>query len=216
MRSRSHSRISNVTDKGQISASLEDLNHLAPPNPNLADATRCAPERKASPLPSPTSEISSPGISAAVTPGIVIEDLSRPQSPETLIPPTDTLSTRPTRGGIAYPFSLKVEGEGREVNASTITLQSVSVQDGEGIASAVASSSPLVETEKKADIKAPDEKVDRPPVERFVTAAPGELTPTDNVGKGKGKEEEKLERPGVERFETAQEDLNALTNGTKV
>jgi hypothetical protein len=219
-RSRSHSRHSNVTDKGQIGASIEDLNRLAPP-PNLAEATQCAPERKASPLPSPMSEFSAP-------PGIVVEDLSRPQSPETVVPGTDGLSTRPFRGGIAYPFSLRVEGEGREVNASTITLMSVGVgspganpgleeKDG-GILAAGSDGATETETETETQKVGEGEKIDvgaiggeekeRPGVERFVTAGAGDLNLI--ADSGRKKEEEKLERPGVERFETAQEDLSTL------
>ena len=174
---------------------MEDLSHLAPPIPGLADATRIAPERKASPLAPSTSEPSSPGLPA---PGIVIEDVSRPQPPETLIPVTDTLSTRPTRGGVAYPFRLKVEGDDRDVNASTLTLQSVSVE------------TPIVEDFKSEDVSGVEEgqeKGERPGVERFVTAGVGEMSSKDG--------EEKSERPGVERFETAQEDLNTTTNGSK-
>lgn len=154
-RSRSRSRRAPVTDKGQAS-STDDLARLALPSPGLAEATRIAPERYASFLPSPKSEYSSFG--DLPTPRIAVDGTatSRPQSPETLIPTTDTLSTRPTRGGIAYPFSLKVEGGDRNVNASTATLQSVNVEDGEGIANVVGS-------EK-------DKKVERPVVERFETA----------------------------------------------
>ncbi|KAK3063581.1 hypothetical protein LTS18_014406 [Coniosporium uncinatum] len=41
----------------------------------------------------------------------------------TVIPPSDTETTRPTHGGVAYPFKLRVtEEDGRERNASTVTL----------------------------------------------------------------------------------------------
>lgn len=174
--------------------------------PGLADATVIAPERKASPLPSPRSEVSSAGL---FTPNIVISadsDTDRPQSPETLIPATDTLTTRPIRGGVAYPFSLRVEGkDAGDANASTLTLQSVSV------------ATPAVEEFSKEDkeLGAPvDEgisndvkEVERPGVERFVTAGVGELK---GVG---GEGTQQPERPGVERFETAQEDLSTLANG---
>ncbi|KAF2009370.1 alpha/beta-hydrolase [Aaosphaeria arxii CBS 175.79] len=203
-RSRSRSRHSTVTDRGQALNSVEDLNHLnhlAPPNPNLAEATKCAPERHASPLPSPRSEAES---FAAPAPDIRVEDMSRPQSPETLIPSTDGLSTRPTRGGIAYPFSLRVEGDGREVNASTVTLQSLNV------ATPLADDTDLeIENEKTPEIE--QEPGERPGMERFVTADVGELL--SNMPNTE-KNVQELERPGVERFETAQEDLNTLANGT--
>src|SRR5688500_1325529 len=76
-RPRSRSRHTAVTDEGQIAASMDDLNRLAPPIPGLAEATTCAPERKASPLPSPWSEFSSlaeatPG--ATASPPIVVSE----------------------------------------------------------------------------------------------------------------------------------------------
>jgi acetyl esterase/lipase len=207
-RSRSHSRVTTVTDRGQIAASMEDLNRLAPPTPGYADATKIAPERKASPLPSPTSELSSLDATGGATPGIMIDDVSRPQSPNTptLIPETDGSSTRPTRGGIAYPFSLRVEGENRDVNPSMVTLQSVNVQEGEGLASEIPPPDVVGDTHN-GEVSDTD-KGERPTVERFVTAAPGDLS-------GETGKEEKAERPGVERFETAQEDLSVLANGNK-
>ena len=187
---------------------MDDLARLAPPNPGLAEATVIAPERKASPLPSPTSEFSSPGFR---TPNIIVSqggEAERPQSPETLIPATDTLSTRPTRGGVAYPFRLKVDGkEDGDVNASTLTLQSVSV------------ASPSTEEFDKGDKELggldregseqieKEEKEDRPSVERFITTRVGELRGDAEKGGNTAA------RPGVERFETAQEDLNTLANG---
>lgn len=56
----------------------------------------------------------------------------------TVIPPSNTKSTRPTRNNIAYPFKLALP-EGGETNASTVTLVSVppasfveQIQDGAG------------------------------------------------------------------------------------
>lgn len=126
----------------------------------------------------------------------------RPQSPPTLIPETEATSTRPTKGNVAYPFSLKVDGGNRDVNASTATLESMQV------------GTPAVEEEKRLeaqkDTVAGSEAVERPGVERFVTANVGGLL----SGKGKqGGESE--ERPGVERFETAREDLNMFVDGKK-
>jgi len=215
-RSTSRSKYSNVTDVGQTGASTDDLvrlNSLAPPVPGLAEATRIAPERKPSNLdhgnePSNLG-VSTPGVTA---PGIVVEDSSRPQSPETLIPATDTLSTRPTRGGIAYPFRLKVDGENRDVNASTLTLQSVNVETpraeefDEG-ATAGTTDNPV---ERAAEKDNDESKEERPGVERFFTASAGEISASKD-----GDAEEKEERPGMERFETAQQDLTTISNETK-
>ncbi|KAF2194050.1 acetyl-hydrolase [Zopfia rhizophila CBS 207.26] len=205
-RSRSRSCHSTVTDEGQISPSMETLAHLAPPTPGLAEATRIAPERKASPLPSPNSELG--------TPNIMIEDVSRPRSPETLIPVTDTLSTRPTRGGVAYPFRLKVEGGEREINASTVTLQSVGVE-GETPGAAGEGKEGYLNGEEDSNVEGvrdgDEGQMERPDVERSVTAGVGELTA--NVSEEHA--EEKGERPGMERFETAQEDLNMIANEGK-
>ncbi|KAF2680771.1 alpha/beta-hydrolase [Lentithecium fluviatile CBS 122367] len=204
---RSRSRHSSVTDEGQTSTDLDDIAQLAPPTPGMAETTVIAPERKASPLPSPNSGLDSHGLP---TPNIVVwgdgeGGDARPQSPETLIPATDTFSTRPTRGGVAYPFRLKVDGmEGEDVNASTLTLQSITI------------ATPNVEIFSEEDkglgggeVGSSDEKDrERPGVERFVTASVGELKGGGEV-EGGGK----AERPGVERFETAQEDFSMLANG---
>ena len=233
-RSRSHSRFSTVTDKGQVQPSTEDLTKISslapPPDAGLAEATIIAPERRASPLPSPRSEFSNP-----VTPGITIHDTegkeignSRPQSPQTptLIPSTDGSSTRPTRGGIAYPFSLRVRGEGRDVNASMVTLQSVNENVPSSPISASAAPAAVAGGEagegKDKVVNGEGEKEpevgeqERPGIERFETAADTYLTYNSN-GKNDAKENgagiETAERPGVERFETAQEDLSTLANG---
>ncbi|KAF2105758.1 hypothetical protein BDV96DRAFT_655332 [Lophiotrema nucula] len=188
--SRSRSRSRTVTDQGQIQ--IPTLETLAPSNPGLAEATVIAPERRASPLPSPTIAVSD-----------FDHDMdSRPQSPETVVPETDGTSTRPFRGGVAYPFSLKVgggEGRAHERNASMVTLESVDVADGSGLSEEVGVG------EKVAVDGASGEEKDRPAVERFETAGVGELNGNVDGEKKEG------ERPGVERFETAQEVL--LTNG---
>lgn len=199
---------------------LTRLNSLAPPVPGFAEATRIAPERKASSL----DVDSGPSSRGAPTPGITIEDLFRPQSPETLIPVTDTLSTRPTRGGVAYPFRLKVEGDDRDVNASTLTLQSVNVEtprvgefedEDKKLASKPSTNGVEDGVEKETTSlgitngnEVVIEKGERPGVDRFFTAGVGEL------GTGKG-DEQKEERPGVERFETALELQSSVANGTK-
>jgi hypothetical protein len=117
-RARSHSRHSAVTDEGQTGVPMDDLSKIVSVGPGFAEATTLAPERSASPLPSLRSEVGSPSLPP---PGIVVSD--NPMSADTLIPASDTLSTRPTAGGIAYPFSLKVDGpEGKDVNASTLNV----------------------------------------------------------------------------------------------
>jgi hypothetical protein len=153
----------------------------------------------------------------------------------TLIPDTDTLTTRPTRGGVAYPFSLKVEGEGRQANASMLTLQSVNVNTGEERGNDVVPMlpSPLENEEmnlESAELAAlsneeesvvpaalsDEEKSERPNMERFVTADTGGLlNGMSGVSKSEGETEKTTERPGVERFETAMEDLSMLANGHK-
>jgi hypothetical protein len=230
-RTRSHSRHSTVTDRGQTNISLEDLSKLAPAG------TGIAPERtESSALRGETSNTFSP-------PGVVVSD--HPLSPDTLIPATDGLSTRPTKGGIAYPFSLKVDGaERQDVNASMLTLQSLNVTtppavDAEqkekelGGLSAVTSLqfdvagpsvgqstflayapadsfAALPSTEPaQAEQTSPDASAEiaRPGVQRYYTGAPGAGLFSDGV---QSNDAEKVARPPVERFETAQEDLNTL------
>lgn len=237
-RSRSRSRHSAVTDKGQAAASLDDLSKLAPPVPGFADATRIAPERDASQLPSPVSDTNS----TKSPPGIVISD--NPQSPATLIPPTDGSSTRPTKGGVAYPFSLKVDGvDGKDVNASMLTLQSMTVttptaerSDTElGVLTSTSpAQTPTTNTTETMVIKptfldytharaplnegAKEEpgimhdisEKGRPGVDRFYTAAPGAGLSSSSLKQEEVETIGKVERPPVERFETAQEDLNTL------
>jgi hypothetical protein len=169
---------------------MDNLSRLAPPTPTLADATVLAPERD--------------GSSVAPTPTLVLTENGedRPQSPPTLIPATDTLSTRPTRGGVAYPFTLRMDGERNgNANASMLTLQSMNLI------------SPGLEEEKKElgyvdgnkdgeKAEGAEEAAERPGVERFVTADIGTLSAANDT----------LERPGVERFETAREDLSTLAD----
>ncbi|KAI4680860.1 hypothetical protein J4E81_010044 [Alternaria sp. BMP 2799] len=209
-RSRSHSRHSAVTDKGQTGLPLDDLSKIALPTPGLADATTLAPERSASPLPSPVSELSSPGI--GIPPNIIVSD--NPDNSSTIIPETDTLTTRPTAGGIAYPFSLKVDGpDGRDVNASTLTLASVNITtppavDGDEGGKQLGS---MVTGGQSESVNEQVLKEERPGVERFFTAGAGAGLFSDGVV------EEKAERPGVERFETANDGLGmgAAANSEK-
>ena len=206
-RLRSRSRHSAVADQGQIGPSADDLSKLAPPVPGLAEATAIAPERQASALPSPTSATSS----SAPPPDIIVSD--DPQSPYTLIPATDTLSTRPTKGGVAYPFSLKVGGAtGKHVNASTLTLQSVNIatppavdvpqHEGElGVASSTVNGQVLM---------------DNPGLERSFAPTPGAgLVSKDAVEEDSVRSSENVQRPPVERFETAKEDLSMLSTSNE-
>lgn len=135
--SRSRSRHSTVTDRGQAGAEIEDLEHLAPPTPGYAEVTPA------------TSTLEKEERT------VLASSASRPSSPPTIIPQSDTLSTRPTRDGIAYPFKLVVEGEGRDVNASTVTLTSL---QADGVA------------EEEGPRPGEKENVERPAIERFVTA----------------------------------------------
>ncbi|KAF2713812.1 alpha/beta-hydrolase [Pleomassaria siparia CBS 279.74] len=238
-RSGSRSRYSNVADTGQVGMSTNDLirlNSLAPPIPGFAEATRIAPERKTSGMntdnqPDDSTEVVTNGVS---TPDIVIDDITRPHSPITLIPVTDTFSTRPTRGGVAYPFRLKVEGDDRDVNASTLTLQSVNVttprvEDFEGPGTPVKNRLSGVEDElsKDDDTSAATmlngvgievaQRNERPGVDRFFTAGAGDMLMAKS-GDAKAivtdTKPDMAERPGVERFETAMESLTTLSNDT--
>jgi len=212
-RSRSHSRHSAVTYKGQTGLPLDDLSKIKIdlPTPGLADATTLAPERSASPLPSPTStsELSQPGIGMGMGPNIIVSD--NPENSSTIIPETDTLTTRPTAGGIAYPFSLKVDGpDGRDVNASTLTLASLNittppavddVEEKQRGSMFPAGESSMVPGGESESVNEQVLKEERPGVERFFTAGAGAGLFSDGVV------DEKVERPGVERFETANDGL---------
>jgi hypothetical protein len=208
---RSRSRRSTVTDRGQANASDEDLSKLsrefsraAPPSSGLAEATVLAPERGETPLPTPLTDIGSSGLA---TPSIVVSD--NPQSPVTVIPVTDGSSTRPTKGGIAYPFSLKVGTEGANANASMVTLQSMNITtppavDAPQHEKEMGFGEPFITAAHVEEIGRA-----RPSVERYFTAGPGAGLFSSGVKEEKHVEEsEKAERPGVERFETAREDLS--------
>jgi hypothetical protein len=226
-RARSHSRHSAVTDKGQTEVPMDDLSKIVSVGPGFAEATTLAPERSASPLPSLRSELGSPSLPP---PGIVVSD--NPMSADTLIPASDTLSTRPTAGGIAYPFSLKVDGpEGKDVNASTLTLASVNITTPPAVDAPHAEKqlgSMMLATEPApVIISAPAVsesvneqllKEERPGVERFETAANGSGAGlfSDGVqGEREKKEMVKTGRPPVERFETAREDLGMLARANE-
>ncbi|KAF2202928.1 alpha/beta-hydrolase [Delitschia confertaspora ATCC 74209] len=195
-KTRERSRHSAVTDQGQTSTlEAEELDHalLTPNAPSDQEGMR-----KASPLPSPMSEI-------VVTPAVEGDDVQRPTSPPTVVPFSDTLSTRPTRGGVAYPFRLNVEGGGRDVNASMVTLQSLSVE-GEGNKAEDSEVEGGEWRPRKDGVEAPvldklDSSAEAKDSGNAAAREAGFAAEAD-IKKGKG------ERPGVERFETARESLN--------
>ncbi|KAF1912051.1 hypothetical protein BDU57DRAFT_542652 [Ampelomyces quisqualis] len=210
-RQHTHSRQSAVTEKGQANTSVDDLtkqlSNIAPPVPGLAEATDIAPEPTASPLPSSTVEAL-----RLSRPGIVVS--SDPKSPATLIPATDGSSTRPTKGGIAYPFSLKVDGvAGMSSNASMVTLDSVGIttppavdvqQSEKGLGSIPAATEATKQVEMSEPVQGP------PTADRFYTAGAGAGLFSSGTPPEKVAVAEKIDRPPVERFETAQEDLSTL------
>ena len=130
-----------------------------------------------------------------------------------MIPVTDTLTTRPTAGGIAYPFSLKIDGpDGKDVNASTLTLASVNITTPPAVDDSQIEMQPGNVAHGSVNEQVLQEE--RPGVERYFTAAPASGLSSGEVEEDKGNDVEKAERPPVERFETAQEDLITLTAGS--
>ena len=155
-RSRSYSR--SVKDEGQVSTSTTALPIT---DTNGAPASQ-APQDLASSILNPD----------AIPPGATVIG-------NTIIPATETTSTRPTAGGIAYPFKLKVADaeDVRSSGASVLTLES-----------AVRPVSPMLapEINKEGELSNGIE-------------TPGVVGAEEKVG---------LERPpGPERFETARETL---------
>ncbi|KAF3042762.1 hypothetical protein E8E12_010052 [Didymella heteroderae] len=229
-RTRSRSRHSTVTDLGQINKSEDDLEKLsrefsriAPPSSGLAEATVIAPERSHSGLPPQmAAPAEMPGVE---TPGIIVSD--EPTSPPTIVPETDGTSTRPSKGGIAYPFSLKVDGSGHRANASTVTLQSVQIMTPPAVEEnkqffddTVLTPAAVHESKQLGDALATPHIAADPilPSNKQYFDAPGAglfsgqwqpATPAVDT------ETPALKRPGVERFETAQEDLSTLSNADK-
>lgn len=227
---RSRSRHSAVTDRGQIQASsmeeLTKLESLAPTN-GSAEATRIAPERESSSLnvlAAKTADCSdenthpiNPGLS---TPGIVVSD--HPDAPATLIPATDGSSTRPTKGGIAYPFSLKVDGkEGHSRNASMLTLDSMNVgtppvtdhEPGEqekGLGVSAGAAAPNAVRPGGVTQESTLAMISKEDGEVLYTNGPGAGLFSSGVKPEEVEGAEKVERPPVERFKTALEDLSTL------
>lgn len=102
-------------------------------------------------------------------------------SEEPIIPTTKTTSTRPTQGRDTYPFKLNVEGQGKSVNPSMITLMSEREDDEEETVAGGGGKEER-EEEKADDLVGngkvvapaesdPNEKLARPQPERFVTAS---------------------------------------------
>jgi hypothetical protein len=206
-RARSRSRHSAVTDQGQTDVLMDEFSKIELPKPGLADATRLAPERAASGLPPIIAEqdhLESP-------PNVIASD--NPALPSTIIPDTDTLTTRPTAGGIAYPFRLKVDGaEGKDVNASTVTLASVNITtppaiDANEHEKQLGHAASISET---INDQLPKEQ--RSSTEKVSTSGKGAGLFNDGVEEQDSRED-KVERPPVERFETAHEDLSTLGAG---
>ncbi|EDU49721.1 acetyl-hydrolase [Pyrenophora tritici-repentis Pt-1C-BFP] len=207
-RSRSRSRHSTITDRGQTLESQDpmpttDLSKIAAPESGLADATTLAPERSASAVSLSLDSRDDEGLHITVIPS------DNPALPSTLIPATDTLTTRPTAGGIAYPFSLKVDGpDGRDVNASTVTLTSVNMATPPAVDDQQIEMIPENTVEESVNEQVLKEE--RPGIERFFTAAPVSEFVVEQE-EAKAEEVDKVvERPHAERFETAQEDLSTL------
>lgn len=107
----------------------------------------------------------------------------------TVVPPSNTRSTRPTRNNIAYPFKLALPDEGGETNASTVPLVSVP---------------PASTVEQLEDGAGGGDGFQGDAVERIddtdtvlVTRAVSETGSMGTSGK----------RPVVERFSTAKEEL---------
>ncbi|EUC27027.1 hypothetical protein COCCADRAFT_10254 [Bipolaris zeicola 26-R-13] len=207
-RARSRSRVSAVTDRGQADMDMDDLSQMDLPKPGLADATRLAPERAASGLPSLTVEQDN----QTSMPNVIASD--NPALPSTIIPSTDTLTTRPTAGGIAYPFRLKVDGaEGRDVNASTVTLASVNIttpsaRDSNEFEKQLGNPASISET-----MNDQVQKEQAKGSKHSSSTGKGAGLFSDGVDEPESDEEKKVERPPVERFETAKEDLSTLAAG---
>ena len=207
-RPRARSHHSNVTDQGQTEVLMDDLSKMELPKPGLADATRLAPERATSGLPSVFVEEES------VEPQPNVIASANPALPSTIIPDTDTLTTRPTAGGIAYPFRLRIDGaEGRDVNASTVTLASVNITtppatDATEHGKQLGYSASISETVNDQIMNEQRSGIDRVSLD-----GKGAGLFSSGIEERESGEEKKIERPPVERFETAQENLDTLATG---
>lgn len=189
------------------------MSTIPPPHPRLVEATAVAPERNTLPVPAQMSK------SNSLAPGVIESD--NPLSPATLIPTTDTLSTRPTKGGIAYPFSLKVDGsQGKHVNASTVTLQSLNIttppatevrhgnKQSDDHSPRSATGTPIITATSDREMNGSEPMTNEQHEYDDTGARSFSNRSTQHANEGI----EKVERPTVERFETALEDLDIAKN----
>jgi hypothetical protein len=169
-----------VTDRGQADA---DINSFLSPQTSASPIHLAPPT---SPLPHAVSEISPAG-SSETAHKIPANGSIEPEP--TIVPNSNTLSARPSRGGIAYPFKLQIEeADGRNINASTVTLNSITPSTVQDAGSQLENAAATPVTEKDANPRGGNISMD---------------TREANVDST----EQRLERPTVERFETAQEYL---------
>lgn len=179
---RPNSRHRPVTDQGQTGTSNDDVPNVVRP----LSAAAVEPNE-------PSSQV----------PNIIVSD--NPQSPVTIIPSTDGSSTRPFKGGIAYPFSLKVDGPaGQDVNASTVTLQSMNIATPPAI--------DIAQGEKDLGIQSlTTDAVNKQALQEQPDVESPIITKASSISmEVPAITDEKTERPPVERFETAKEDLSTL------
>lgn len=151
---RAASHHSAVTDKGQAGPGNEATAVASPKSPALDDFL---------------SSMSAHSVPA------VVPALNAVPGTDTVVPDSNTLSTRPTREGVAYPFKLKLYKDGEGANASMVTLQSTmpsgtpgerSVRISEDLVRAIDKEGGSEAEEKQST----DGKAERPQPERFVTA----------------------------------------------
>ncbi|KAF2091386.1 alpha/beta-hydrolase, partial [Saccharata proteae CBS 121410] len=105
------SRHSAVTDRGQTDAVPLDA---VPTTASAPAATESTETETATAI---------AGGAGLTTPNIIVS--ADPSSAPTILPPSDTTSTRPTAAGIAYPFKLATSNH--RPNLSTVTLQSLGI-----------------------------------------------------------------------------------------
>jgi len=182
-RERQGSYIRSVIDEGQT----------GPPAP---DRPLSAPHQGSQRQFSHTRSVSTPTAGENPTSPSALDGFLHPEfaltatSPTvgTVIPQSNTSSVRPTHDGIAYPFKLKVDGaggEGGEGGAGVVKNPSmVTLDSRDGFFDAQGSSRPVSSVGSRAVSSAAvdkeaengavvEEAKDRPPMDRFFTAAEG-------------------------------------------